>query len=154
MDVIAHGNHVVRIAIAHDNVGVPDVEAMVGVLAGRISESDRDIAADAVAEPAGGAGVLKRGGQTPDHQVVHLRLRHARDDQAFGDLYVAEGVGRGCEVSVSRQPLRLVRVLDGHTVIVPQAPAAQPTFTGRLVTPRTAQLTMRLGSLTASAIRG
>lgn len=42
-DMIVHGVHVVRVAIAHDDVGVPDVEAVVGLLAGRISESDRAV---------------------------------------------------------------------------------------------------------------
>lgn len=75
---------------------------VVGLLAWRISESDRDVAADPVAGPVRDAGVLKRGGQAPDHQVVHLGLRHVRDDQSIDDLYVAEGVGGNCEVGVSR----------------------------------------------------
>jgi hypothetical protein len=52
-------------------------------------------------------------GQSPDHQIMQLGLRHVMDDEPVGNLDVAEGIGRGREVGIGRQPPRLIRVQDG-----------------------------------------
>ena len=52
---------------------------------------------------------------------MQLGLRHVMDDEPVGNLDVAEGVGRGREVGIGRQPPRLIGVQDRHAVIVPQS---------------------------------